>query len=85
MTQSFARDLARYGIRINAVAPALIATAMTAQQMADGPAMANFNARSMMKRPGRPEEVAEPIVFLLSSAASYMTGVTMPVDGGILA
>jgi NAD(P)-dependent dehydrogenase (short-subunit alcohol dehydrogenase family) len=85
MTQSFARDLAPYGIRVNAVAPALIATEMTTQQMADPEKMMNFNTRSMMKRPGRPEEVAGPIVVLLSALTSYMTGVTVPVDGGILA
>src|SRR5690606_36635974 len=58
MTQSFARDLAPYGIRVNAVAPALIATEMTAMQMADEEKMRNFHTRSMMKRPGRREEVA---------------------------
>ena len=47
--------------------------------------MKNFNTRSLMKRPGRPEEVARPIVVLLSALTSYMTGVTVPVDGGILA
>jgi NAD(P)-dependent dehydrogenase (short-subunit alcohol dehydrogenase family) len=85
MTQSFARDLAPYGVRVNAVAPALIATDMTTAQMANDAMMQNFNIRSMMKRPGRPEEVAEPIAFLLSPAASYITGITMPIDGGILA
>jgi NAD(P)-dependent dehydrogenase (short-subunit alcohol dehydrogenase family) len=85
MTQSFARDLAPHGIRVNAVAPALVATEMTVEQRQDAAKMANFNVRSLLKRPAEPQEVAGPIIFLLSPLASYLTGTTIPVDGGILA
>lgn len=85
LTQTLARDLARYGIRINAVAPATVVTAMTTVQLADPEMTRNFEARSKMKRPAQPDEIAAPIIMLLSDEASYMTGVTMPIDGGILA
>lgn len=84
LTQTLARDLAGYGIRVNAVAPAVVATEMTVAQRADDAMTRNFEARSKLKRPAEPREIAAPIVMLLSGEASYMTGLTMPVDGGIL-
>ncbi len=84
LTQTLARDLAPYGIRVNAVAPAVVATAMTVAQRADDAMTRNFEARSKLKRPAQAREIAAPIVMLLSDEASYMTGLTMPIDGGIL-
>ncbi len=84
LTQTLARDLAGYGIRINAVAPAVVATEMTVTQRADDAMTRNFEARSKLKRPAEAREIAAPIVMLLSDEASYMTGLTMPIDGGIL-
>jgi NAD(P)-dependent dehydrogenase (short-subunit alcohol dehydrogenase family) len=84
LTQTLARDLARYGIRVNAVAPAVVATEMTTTQRADPEMTRNFEARSKLKRPAEPWEIAAPIIMLLSDDASYITGLTLPIDGGIL-
>ena len=71
------------GVRLNAVAPGLIATPMTDQLRAD-PHLGAFADLypTALGRPGRPEEVAGPICFLLSDAASLMVGTVLYVDGG---
>ncbi len=86
---AFTRTLARHwsgdGIRVNAVAPGLIDTPMTAP-MAHLPEMlAGELAHSTMHRMGTTAEVAGAVAFLASSAASYITGHTLAVDGGYLA
>ena len=71
------------GIRLNSVAPGLITTPMTEQLRADpvfGPFADTYP--TALNRPGRPEEVAQAICFLLSDAASLIVGVTLFVDGG---
>lgn len=82
LTKSLAIEYAAEGIRVNAIAPGWIETAMTQSLVDDpdaGPAIAG---RTAMKRWGRPEEVANGAIFLASSAASYMTGSTLTIDGG---
>lgn len=83
MTRALASEWARSGIRVNAVAPGYVATAMVsalAQKGAiDGQAVA---ARTPMGRMADPAEIAEAIVFLASPASSYITGACLPVDGG---
>jgi len=85
LTQSMAVDLAPDGIRVNAIAPGVIETAMTDATRADPARLQGFLRRTPLGRVGQPEEVAEPALFLASSMASYITGVTLPVDGGVLA
>lgn len=85
LTQSQAKEFAPDGIRVNAVAPNVINTPMTAARRADPAAMADIVARTPMRRTGEPSEVARPIVFLASEMASYITGATLPIDGGLLA
>ena len=84
-TQALARDLAPDGIRVNAVAPGIIATEMS-ESTRDNPArLSGLMARTPMKRVGQPNEIAGPVIFLASAMASYVNGVILPVDGGYLA
>jgi NAD(P)-dependent dehydrogenase (short-subunit alcohol dehydrogenase family) len=85
LTQALARDLARDGIRVNAIAPGVIETAMTEVTRNDPARLADFVGRTPLGRVGQPEELVGPVVFLVSEMASYVSGVTLPVDGGFLA
>jgi NAD(P)-dependent dehydrogenase (short-subunit alcohol dehydrogenase family) len=85
LTQALARDLAADGIRVNAIAPGVIATAMTEATRSDPTRLAGFMSRTPLGRVGQPEELVGPVVFLVSDMASYVNGVTLPVDGGFLA
>nr|MBA3327330.1 3-oxoacyl-ACP reductase FabG [Solirubrobacterales bacterium] len=79
MTKTVAAEVARRGVTVNAVAPGYIETEMTADVPAE--VLAAVPAR----RAGRPEEVAAAVRFLASDAASYVTGTTLFVDGGMSA
>ena len=83
-TRVLAAELAPVGVRVNALAPGIIATAMTEPTRADPKRLEAFLAHVPMKRVGEPEELAGPVVFLCSDAASYITGAILPVDGGYL-
>jgi NAD(P)-dependent dehydrogenase (short-subunit alcohol dehydrogenase family) len=84
LTRVLAAELAPDGVRVNALAPGIIATAMTEPTRADPRRLEAFLAHVPMKRVGEPEELAGPVVFLCSDAASYITGAILPVDGGYL-
>jgi len=83
-TKALAVELAPCGVRVNAIAPGMILTAMTESTTADPAKNRAFLGHVPMGRSGDAEELVGPALFLASSAASYMTGVVMPVDGGYL-
>ena len=85
LTKAMATEFASDGIRVNAIAPGLIATPMTVVHRENPETLAGFLARVPIDRVGEPEELAGPAVFLVSELASYVTGVVLPVDGGLMA
>ena len=86
LTRVMALSLADQGIRVNAVAPGTIATELAKNAvLGSDEARARIMSRTPMKRLGEPEEIADVVAFLLSSASSYMTGEIVYVDGGRLA
>jgi NAD(P)-dependent dehydrogenase (short-subunit alcohol dehydrogenase family) len=85
LTQHLATELSPQGIRVNAIGPGLIATPLNERARQNPDYMANFATRIPMGRVGTPDDIAGPAVFLASDLARYVTGITMPVDGGFLA
>jgi glucose 1-dehydrogenase len=79
-----ALELATYGIRVNNVAPGAIATPINAKTLNDPDKVATLQRIIPLKRMGKPEEVAEVVLFLASDASSYVTGSTYYVDGGMM-
>src|SRR6516165_5117336 len=80
-TESLARELARKGITVNAVAPGFVETDMVSGMPAA--ALAQVKAMTPMGRLGKPEEIAEAVVFRASPRASYVTGQVLGVNGGM--
>jgi NAD(P)-dependent dehydrogenase (short-subunit alcohol dehydrogenase family) len=85
MTRALAHDLSPDGIRVNAIAPGVIETPMTVATRNDPEAIGRFMAHTPMRRPGQPEELIGPVLFLASHMSTYVTGALLPVDGGYLA
>ena len=86
LTRVMALALADHGIRVNAVAPGTIATELARKAvLTSDEARERILSRTPLRRLGEPQEVAEVVAFLLSDAASYMTGEIVVVDGGRLA
>jgi NAD(P)-dependent dehydrogenase (short-subunit alcohol dehydrogenase family) len=82
LTKSLAIAWAADGIRVNAIAPGWIETAMTAPLVADNARRDAIVSRTPLARWGQPADVVGAAVFLASPAAAFITGVILPVDGG---
>ena len=84
LTKALAIAYAADGIRVNAIAPGWIATPLT-QALQDDPARSGpILARTPLGRWGTPQDVAQAAVFLCTPAASFLTGVILPIDGGYM-
>jgi meso-butanediol dehydrogenase/(S,S)-butanediol dehydrogenase/diacetyl reductase len=84
-TRSLALELGKHGVRVNAVCPTLTASGMSARLLLNEELVAKFHDRIPLNRHATPEEIAGPITFLASDDASFVTGVLLPVDGGMTA
>jgi len=85
LTKALASELAEFGIRVNAIAPGVVATPMTAGTLADPAKIGALLNHIPMRRHAETHELAGPALFLCSALASYITGAILPVDGGYLA
>jgi NAD(P)-dependent dehydrogenase (short-subunit alcohol dehydrogenase family) len=85
LTKALPVELSPQGVRVNAIGPGMIATPINADARQSADYMANFAQRIPLGRLGEPADIAGPAVFLASDLARYITGVTLPVDGGFLA
>ncbi|HQB13863.1 MAG TPA: SDR family oxidoreductase, partial [Syntrophales bacterium] len=85
MTQSFAKELAPFKIRVNAILPGLTDTKFSSLMIQSPEIMKIILPMIPMHRAAQPEEMAGLVLYLVSDAASYTTGACIPVDGGMLA
>jgi NAD(P)-dependent dehydrogenase (short-subunit alcohol dehydrogenase family) len=89
LTKAFAADLAPFGIRVNAVAPAIVDTPMTERSLDAEPDRAAGRRRRELLHPlgrlAKPEEIAGAILFLASEDSAFTTGACLTIDGGLLA
>lgn len=83
LTRALAMDMGEHGVRVNAVAPGLIETPI--QKMNPKEYAMGVSARTALKRMGTTDEIANAVLFLLSDLASYISGHTLVVDGGLTA
>jgi NAD(P)-dependent dehydrogenase (short-subunit alcohol dehydrogenase family) len=85
MTKGFAKELGPQGIRINAIAPGLVETRMSAALVSNADILELHNQMTPLKRHGQPSEIAGAALYLASDASSYTTGAVIVCDGGATA
>jgi len=84
LTKEMALELAKYNIKVNAIAPGVIKTKMTEAMLKDKKTRENLLAQTPMGRVGKPEEIGKAAVYLASDDSDFVTGHTLVVDGGWL-
>lgn len=84
VSRTLALELARQGVRVNNIAPGMIATPMTEDRLKDPQKAKQSSEQIPMGRPGQPQEVANVALFLASDDSSYVTGSSYFVDGGLM-
>jgi NAD(P)-dependent dehydrogenase (short-subunit alcohol dehydrogenase family) len=82
LTRVMAADYGKYNIRVNCICPGPIETPMLAPALLNPERVKHYQSKTLLGRVGKPEEIANVVLFLASGEASYVTGVIMPVDGG---
>jgi NAD(P)-dependent dehydrogenase (short-subunit alcohol dehydrogenase family) len=83
LTKAMARELATYGIRVNAIAPGIVKAGIAGRQLVEEPQYATRVAKVIpLGDPGTPAEIAEAVVYLASPQTAYMTGTILTLDGG---
>lgn len=83
LTRSMARELAQYGIRVNAIAPGIVKAGLAGRQLVEEPQYAARVAKVIpLGEPGTPTEIAQAVVYLASPQTAYMTGTILLLDGG---
>ncbi|WP_427312643.1 SDR family NAD(P)-dependent oxidoreductase [Cupriavidus sp. H39] len=85
LTRALAMDYGRDGVRVNAVCPSLTRTGMTEDMFSDEALLERFRDRIALGSTAEPEDIAAVIAFLASDDARFVTGVNLPVDGGLMA
>src|SRR5258708_14649857 len=85
MAEVLSVELASLNVRVNSIAPGIVETPALAPFLADDAARQAFIGMGVIPRVGQPEDVVNAALFLVSDEASYITGVTLPVDGGQVA
>lgn len=84
LTKSYALELGPKGVRVNAIAPGLVQTALSEYYWKDEQRLDRYLARQPLKHLGKPDEIAEVALLLASGGSSYLTGQVVIVDGGLL-
>lgn len=85
LTKSLAREWSKHGLRINSVAPGFTATDLAKESLANPERMKNVYSSLPVGEIAQPDDIAGAVLFLASPASDYLTGITIPVDGGATA
>ncbi len=85
MTKGAAKGYGQYGIRVNAVSPGLTETPMVEGFTRDEEQLNKAKKQNPLGRIGQPKDIAEAVIWLCSDSASFITGVSLPIEGGTTA